>query len=138
MAIDLGLYSDHIDFIRPDFPYDGICEVFRETAPSYGFVERYPAGKEKITGIAHEPWHFRYVCFRTRQLWRTKTSHLRNMLSFIKNCTSEHPLTYGNIEIYYFPLGEESTEIYMPEKAVYQISGNNVDGFIVTAWRKSQ
>ena len=27
----------------------------------FGFVERYPAGKEAVTGIAHEPWHFRYV-----------------------------------------------------------------------------
>ena len=26
-----------------------------------GFVERYPKEKETITGIAHEPWHFRYV-----------------------------------------------------------------------------
>jgi len=27
----------------------------------YGFVLRYPKGKEKITGYAYEPWHFRYV-----------------------------------------------------------------------------
>lgn len=61
LAIDLGLTKEHIDFIRPDFPYTGICQTFRERAAAYGFVERYPAGKEAITGIAHEPWHFRYV-----------------------------------------------------------------------------
>ena len=33
----------------------------RENAPSYGFILRYPAGKENITGYAYEPWHFRYV-----------------------------------------------------------------------------
>lgn len=27
----------------------------------YGFILRYPAGKEDITGINYEPWHFRYV-----------------------------------------------------------------------------
>ncbi len=27
----------------------------------YGFVLRYPKGKEEITGIQYEPWHFRYV-----------------------------------------------------------------------------
>lgn len=27
----------------------------------YGFVLRYPEGKENITGIGYEPWHFRYV-----------------------------------------------------------------------------
>lgn len=27
----------------------------------YGFILRYPKGKESITGISYEPWHFRYV-----------------------------------------------------------------------------
>ena len=61
LAIDLGLRQPEIDFICPAFPYEGICQKFRELAPAYGFIERYPKGKEHITGIAHEPWHFRYV-----------------------------------------------------------------------------
>jgi D-alanyl-D-alanine carboxypeptidase len=27
----------------------------------YGFIVRYPSGKENITGYQYEPWHFRYV-----------------------------------------------------------------------------
>lgn len=27
----------------------------------YGFIVRYPTEKSKITGVSHEPWHFRYV-----------------------------------------------------------------------------
>ncbi len=27
----------------------------------YGFILRFPAGKEDITGVMYEPWHFRYV-----------------------------------------------------------------------------
>ena len=27
----------------------------------YGFILRYPDGKQDITGIIYEPWHFRYV-----------------------------------------------------------------------------
>lgn len=27
----------------------------------YGYILRYPANKERITGITYEPWHFRYV-----------------------------------------------------------------------------
>ena len=27
----------------------------------YGFILRYPLGKEEVTGIQFEPWHFRYV-----------------------------------------------------------------------------
>ena len=33
----------------------------KEHAPEYGFILRYPLGKEYITGIEFEPWHFRYV-----------------------------------------------------------------------------
>ena len=32
-----------------------------ENAQDYGFILRYPKGKEEITGIVYEPWHFRYV-----------------------------------------------------------------------------
>ena len=31
LAIDLGLNKKEIDFICPDFPYDGICNEFRKT-----------------------------------------------------------------------------------------------------------
>lgn len=31
------------------------------TMADYGFILRYPLGKEEITGIQYEPWHFRYV-----------------------------------------------------------------------------
>ena len=27
----------------------------------YGFILRYPKGKEYITGFKYEPWHYRYV-----------------------------------------------------------------------------
>lgn len=30
-------------------------------AHEYGFILRYPYGKEKVTGIGYEPWHYRYV-----------------------------------------------------------------------------
>lgn len=30
-------------------------------APMFGFIIRYPRGKESVTGYAYEPWHIRYV-----------------------------------------------------------------------------
>ena len=30
-------------------------------AHEYGFILRYPKGKESVTGFQYEPWHFRYV-----------------------------------------------------------------------------
>lgn len=32
-----------------------------KNAYKYGFILRYPDGKEDITGIEYEPWHYRYV-----------------------------------------------------------------------------
>ena len=61
LAIDLAENAPYIDFICPKFPRKGICQVFREMAPYYGFIERYQKSKEAVTGISKEPWHFRYV-----------------------------------------------------------------------------
>ncbi len=32
-----------------------------QNAHRYGYIVRYPKGKEKITGYNYEPWHLRYV-----------------------------------------------------------------------------
>lgn len=37
------------------------AEWLDENAARFGFIQRYPEGKQPITGIAFEPWHFRYV-----------------------------------------------------------------------------
>lgn len=33
----------------------------KENCYNYGFILRYPKGKEYITGYMYEPWHYRYV-----------------------------------------------------------------------------
>lgn len=33
----------------------------KDNCYKYGFVLRYPAGKQNITGYRNEPWHYRYV-----------------------------------------------------------------------------
>ena len=33
----------------------------KTNAHKYGFILRYPKGKEQITGFKYEPWHYRYV-----------------------------------------------------------------------------
>lgn len=35
--------------------------IVRNIAYKYGFIIRYPKGKESITGYKFEPWHLRYV-----------------------------------------------------------------------------
>ena len=60
-----GLCADFVegsaaDF-RPDFENTASGKWLAEHAHEYGFILRYPRGKEEITGYAYEPWHFRYV-----------------------------------------------------------------------------
>ncbi|MNN52919.1 D-alanyl-D-alanine carboxypeptidase [compost metagenome] len=37
------------------------AEWLKAHAQEYGFIIRYPEGKESITGYKYEPWHIRYV-----------------------------------------------------------------------------
>lgn len=41
------------------------------------------------------------------------------------------------VNIYYVPANNNETTINIEENYVNQISGNNIDGFIVTVWRKN-
>ncbi len=140
LAIDLGLNQKKIDFIRPNFPYEGICGDFRKLAPDFGFVERYPREKEAITGIAHEPWHFRYVGYPHSRIMEERHLTLEEYVNLIKSYRDTNRLLYlpkKNIamEVYYIPALTEKMTISLPEKSDYQISGNNVDGLIVTIRR---
>ena len=135
LAIDLGLKSENIDFIRPNFPYEGICQRFRETAPRYGFIERYPKGKEKITGIAHEPWHFRYVGLPHAEIMTDEGLTLEEYMDFIKGFTFDKPLGKNGAEIYYEEIRESKCSVRVPDKGKISISGNNLDGVIVTVFK---
>lgn len=142
LAIDLGLNKKYIDFICPEFPYDGISHEFRQAAPDYGFIERYAKDKEKITGISHEPWHFRYVGYPHSKIMNKNGFSLEEYMNFIKSYTTDSRLIYRQahgdaVEIYYVPAHNDKTVIVAPKTCIYQISGNNSDGFIITLWRKN-
>lgn len=40
---------------------DEVYTWLAENAYKYGFILRYPMGKQEITGTSYEPWHYRYV-----------------------------------------------------------------------------
>jgi D-alanyl-D-alanine carboxypeptidase len=60
LAIDLTSHSVGFALVQRfgETP-EGIW--LKENAPGFGFIIRYPRGKEKITGYGYEPWHIRYV-----------------------------------------------------------------------------
>jgi D-alanyl-D-alanine carboxypeptidase len=59
LAVDIVSYNHNCT--DSDF---GNCDAgiwLKEHSFEYGFILRYPEGKEDITKIQYEPWHFRYV-----------------------------------------------------------------------------
>ena len=38
-----------------------ITQKIQHITPQYGFVLRFPDGKQDVTGIEYEDWHYRYV-----------------------------------------------------------------------------
>lgn len=141
LAIDVAKNVPDIDFICPSFPYEGICQDFRDKAAQYGFIQRYPKGKEAITGISHEPWHFRYVGNPHSQIISDNNFTLEEYIEYLKQFPYEGMhLQVKNqgwtAEVFYVNALEESKTVYLAENLLYDVSGNNIDGFIVTVWRQ--
>lgn len=137
LAIDLALRADNIDFIRPEFPYDGVCGRFRALAADYGFVERYQSGKEGVTGIAAEPWHFRYVGRPHARIMCEMGLCLEEYVEYLRAYPYPERLLEVRGEVYEAEVGFAGAldTLGLPD-APYQVSGNNVDGYIYTLWRK--
>ena len=72
-----------------------------ENAYKYGFVLRYPPGKQKITGTSYEPWHYRYVGEEA-----AKEIYERGICleEYFKQMIEEVGL---QLSYYYFPLRKE-------------------------------
>ncbi len=140
LAIDLGLKQENIDFICPDFPYEGICQLFRQKAVEYGFIERYPSGKEEITGIGHEPWHFRYVGVPHAGIMTQENLTLEEYISFLKRFPyGRRAYSFdGNgvrVRVSFLEAEQGETTVFEVDgEYPYTVSGNNVDGFIITQY----
>ncbi|MDD5952064.1 MAG: M15 family metallopeptidase [Oscillospiraceae bacterium] len=135
-AIGFSLYTD--DGVVMDFSSAEECDWLLRNCDRYGFIQRYPEGKESITGYAAQPYHFRYVGKPHAYLMRLKQYCLEEYLEYV----SHYPYDGNHIqvtdnenqkyEIYYVPAGDETTAVPVPEDRPYTISGDNQGGFIVT------
>ena len=71
-----------------------------------------------------------------------KVMVLEEYIDYVKrfSCGGEHLNIVRNgaaVEIFYVETDVSGkTVITLPDNTVYQVSGNNVDGFVVTIWRK--
>ena len=59
LAIDI--ITDGYSSLDEGFGNTPAGKWLADNSYKYGFILRYPAGKENITSIEFEPWHFRYV-----------------------------------------------------------------------------
>ena len=130
LAVDFGVYSDGE---IGTFYTTGANVWFLKNAYKYGFIPRYPNDKTDITKISYEPWHFRYVGVPHAYYMYISGSCLEEYIEFIAGFTREKPYRVSlgddsNYEVYF----TSDTEIVIPNGCDYEISGNNIDGFIVT------
>lgn len=59
LAVDLGGSGNFK--LEMDFENTAAFRWLMENCAEYGFILRFPKGKESITGVIYEPWHYRYV-----------------------------------------------------------------------------
>ncbi|WP_231594246.1 D-alanyl-D-alanine carboxypeptidase family protein [Paenibacillus algorifonticola] len=141
LAVDVGLYRGDIDYIRPSFPDDGASGRFKALAAEYGFIQRYQESKEGKTGIACEPWHYRYVGYPHSMLMKQQDLCLEEYTAYIKQFAfnNKHLYVEGRsafAQIYYVKAEEHITTVPIVSGDRYQLSGNNQDGFVVTVFHR--
>lgn len=61
LAIDFCIYKDDKCYIEHEIEDLSETKWIHKNAHKYGFILRYPEGKEHITKYNYEPWHLRFV-----------------------------------------------------------------------------
>lgn len=54
-------YTFDLNSLEQDFQYDPAGQWLEKNCYKYGFIIRYPKGKDSSTGYMYEPWHVRYI-----------------------------------------------------------------------------
>ena len=132
-AVDFGLYGE-----GREFDGTGVYRWLSENCHRYGFIVRYPHEKSELTHIDYEPWHFRYVGHPHAELIAGKGYCLEEYITYLRQFPyqGKHLQVTGTdrrpYEIYYVAADGAGTSVPVPSNRAYRISGNNLDGFIVT------
>jgi len=118
---------------------EGVFLWLTEHCDEYGYILRYPADKTEQTGVEPSASLFRYVGVTHSKYMKANNLTLDEYINLLKKYTYEKPLIYTDVvsgevyRIYYEAISlEASTKLYVPSDMAYSVSGNNVDGFIVT------
>ena len=145
-----GYAFDFSETVNNDYDGTGDFAWINENCYKYGFVLRYTKEKESITKIQPEPWHFRFVGIPHSYYMTKNNLCLEEYIDLLRKypydgqhleITDEDKKSY---EVYFVARnglqdcivcgGAEENNIPVPAGKEYDISGNNVDGFIVTVY----
>ncbi|WP_260288073.1 VanY-A/VanY-F/VanY-M family D-Ala-D-Ala carboxypeptidase [Peribacillus aracenensis] len=130
LSLDVGSTQMKMD-VAPEGKWIG------KNAWKYGFILRYPKDKTEVTGIQYEPWHIRYVGLPHSVIMEEKNFSLEEYLDFLKEQKSISTTIHGEkYEISYYPVTKDTT-IHVPSNLHWEISGNNMDGVIVTVFPRT-
>jgi len=132
LAFDFGIMHGNS---RSTFTGTGNTAWFRRNSYEYGFIHRFQEGKSHITQTAHEPWHFRFVGLPHSTIMVQHNWCFEEYHDILREHTYEDPFEIeidGITYAIFFALG---TEVRIPLDSEFDISGNNIDGFIVTTVR---
>lgn len=137
LAVDLNL---NINGGSGGIQYSGedIYSWINSNCYKYGFVVRYPLGKEEITGYEYEPWHFRYVGLPSATYMCKNELTLEEYLDIVHTHSVEDPLKIDgdNGETWYVyysaSSGDIASSVTVPKELAYSISGDNYSGYVVT------
>ncbi len=145
-AMDLAVYDEGDLDVEGDeamWTFDGKNEYFwvDQNCAQYGFILRYSASKEDVTKISYESWHYRYVGIGNALAIKNMGLALEEYINFIRDYSyngTRYYITADNGDLYclYYvkSSGKDGQKLPIPKTArSYEISGNNIDGYIVTA-----
>lgn len=79
LAMDLSSISVNYQLVQ-SFGDTKEGQWLKKNAPDFGFIIRYPKGKEYITGYQYEPWHVRYIGVPVSQMIAQKGLTLEEYL----------------------------------------------------------
>jgi len=130
LAVDLGIYSGGAERI---FNGTGVYEWFSQHSYKYGFVLRFPSDKADITKIAYEPWHYRYVGEPHSYVMYENNLCFEEYIEMLTRHTFEEPYKISYDKKEYVVYFSRDMSIPIPFDCEFDISGNNIDGFIITA-----
>ena len=147
LSFSLAMYENNITTQLTDPENAEYYDWLKEHAHEYGFIIRYPEGKESVTGVSNYAYAFRYVGVPHATYMYTNNLCLEEYIDYLKtNSSFDSKLSVTDdgghtYLVYYTPSAGDITEIKVPAaetglegsaKYPYTVSGTNEGGAVVT------